>query len=231
MQYLYLEACVRCSGDIVDVIVSWQMQSFHSGARAFPQPDTYHSLGSEKHGPVCVHTRADGWPTPSEWATPGGQLPRMTLARLNLILNHKHTRCLLLCGLPPPPPRLKASPRLPARLGTSHSHRTAPRRICFTTRLPHHGCLTPRPPTFQPPAVLAQDPRIAPATAVLRRALLRKWHPTIITPNGPASPAAPTLAASHHGPGRADEHGGAEEIRQRCPSQLPPTGPQQHFAA
>lgn len=143
----------------------------------------------------------------------------------------QHTCRLLLCGLPPPPPRLKASPRLPAWLATSHSHRTAPRRICFTTRLPHHGCLTPRSPPFQPAAVLAQDPRIAPATAVLRRALLRKWHPTIITPNGPASPAAPTLAASHHGPGRADEHGGAEEIRQRCPSQLPPTGPQQHLMA
>lgn len=85
---------------------------------------------------------------------------------------------------------------------------------CFTTRARHHGCLTPRPPPFQPPTVLPQDTRISPATTVFRRAILRKWHPTIIPPSRPASPAAPTLAASHNGPGRADEHGGAEEICQ-----------------
>lgn len=129
---------------------------------------------------------------------------------MNLILNHTtHPVAASVWPTFRQPPRSKAGPHL---RGSPSSQ----------LRLPHHGCLTPRPPPFQPPAVLTQDPRISPATAVLRRALLRKWHPAIITPGGPASPAAPTLTASHNGPGRADEHGGAEEIRQRCPSHLPP---------
>lgn len=162
------------------------------------------------------------WPTapPSAWATtPGGQLPRMILARLNEPHPQPHTTHPVAASAWPTlrqPPRSKAGPHL---RGSPSS----------TTRLPHHGCLPPRPPPFQPLAVLTQDPRISPATAVLRRALLRKWHPTIITPDGPARPAVPTLSASHNGPGRADEHGGAEEIRQRSPSHLPPASLQQHF--
>lgn len=105
-----------------------------------------------------------------------------------------------------------------------------PHRTCLAARLAHHGRLAPRPAPCQPPPVLAQDPRIPPPAAVLRRALFRKWHSAVVAPRRPPRPAAPAARATpHHGPGRADEHGGAQEIRQRClshpPGGLPPAAP------